>query len=70
MVALRTGRPSKNKESLSLDDVKTDEKLKRVTFAMPENLYRELKMYSASNGLTVRAILNNLVTELLEKNSK
>ena len=70
MVALRTGRPSKNKESLSLDDVKTDEKLKRVTFDMPENLYRELKMYSASNGLTVRTILNNLVTELLEKNSK
>ena len=45
MVALRTGRPSKNKESLSLDDVKTDEKLKRVTFDMPENLYRELKIY-------------------------
>lgn len=67
MNVLKAGRPSANKANLSIDDVIKQEEIKRISFDMSESLHRELKKYAAENGVTIRVVLNKLVSDLLNK---
>lgn len=67
MNGLKADRPSANKANLSLDDVIKQEEIKRISFDMSESLHRELKKYAAENGVTIRVVLNKLVSDLLNK---
>ncbi|WP_260243844.1 chromosome partitioning protein ParB, partial [Neisseria meningitidis] len=67
MNGLKADRPSANKANLSIDDVIKQEEIKRISFDMSESLHRELKKYAAENGVTIRVVLNKLVSDLLNK---
>lgn len=67
MNGLKADRPSANKVNLSIDDVIKQEEIKRISFDMSESLHRELKKYAAENGVTIRVVLNKLVSDLLNK---
>lgn len=67
MNGLKADRPSANKANLSIDDVIKQEEIKRISFDMSEFLHRELKKYAAENGVTIRVVLNKLVSDLLNK---
>lgn len=49
---------------------KSELKLTRVGFMLPEKTHRELKTKAASEGLTVREILTMLVDDYLKKGNK
>lgn len=67
MNGLKADRPSANKANLSIDNVIKQEEIKRISFDMSESLHRELKKYAAENGVTIRVVLNKLVSDLLNK---
>lgn len=67
MNGLKADRPSANKANLSIDDVIKQEEIKRISFDMSESLHRELKKYATENGVTIRVVLNKLVSDLLNK---
>lgn len=67
MNGLKADRPSANKANLSIDDVIKQEEIKRISFDMSESLHRALKKYAAENGVTIRVVLNKLVSDLLNK---
>ncbi|HGG9248217.1 TPA: chromosome partitioning protein ParB [Neisseria meningitidis] len=67
MNGLKADRPSANKANLSIDDMIKQEEIKRISFDMSESLHRELKKYAAENGVTIRVVLNKLVSDLLNK---
>lgn len=67
MNGLKADCPSANKANLSIDDVIKQEEIKRISFDMSESLHRELKKYAAENGVTIRVVLNKLVSDLLNK---
>ncbi|MCV6683343.1 chromosome partitioning protein ParB [Neisseria meningitidis] len=67
MNKLKAGRPSANKANLSIADVSEQEDIKRISFDMPESLHRELKKYAAEHGVTIRVVLNQLISDLLNK---
>lgn len=69
MNGLKADRPSANKANLSIDDVIKQEEIKRISFDMSESLHRELKKYAAENGVTIRVVLNKLVSDLLINNN-
>ena len=68
MSNLNAGRPSKSNtnKSLSLDDLVENEKTKRVNFDLPELQHRKLKVYAASQGMTIREVLTQYVETLLK----
>lgn len=70
MSGLKAGRPSANKSKLSVTDMDSQERLKRISFDMTETQHRELKKYAAEHGVTIREVLNGLIDTLLKQGKK
>ena len=67
-------RPSKSKAAAAEQWIKTretakageDEEMKRMTFDMPENLHKKLKLYCVEHGTKRSTVIRDLVENLLE----
>ena len=68
MSNLNAGRPSKKNKNktLSIDDLSSEEKTKRVNFDLSESQHRKLKEYAASQGMSIREVMTQYVETLLK----
>lgn len=68
MSNLTAGRPSKKNKNktLSIDDLSSEEKTKRVNFDLSESQHRKLKEYAASQGMSIREVMTQYVETLLK----
>ena len=69
---LTSKRPSKEKKSKSLDDIKADvagktEKTKRLNAEIPESFHTEVFIYAKQNGMTVTSLVTKALREYMGK---
>ena len=64
MSVLKAGRPSSEKRAMTMSDVSSADKMKRVNFDLPEALHKRLKTYAASQGTSIKEILTEFVEGL------
>lgn len=64
MSALKAGRPSAGTRAMTMSDIASSEKVKRVNFDLPEALHTKLKTYAAANGKSIKDVLTEFVEAL------
>ena len=64
MSALKAGRPSAGTRAMTMIDIASSEKVKRVNFDLPEALHTKLKTYAAANGKSIKDVLTEFVEAL------
>lgn len=65
---LSAGRPSKKKsDDKLLQSLMDDQETKRVSFVIPAENHRKLKMYAAQEGKTVTEILNAYIEKVIQE---
>ena len=64
MSVLRAGRPSAGTRAMTMSDIASSEKVKRVNFDLPEALHTKLKTYAAANGKSIKDVLTEFVEAL------
>ncbi len=62
--ALKAGRPSREKRSMTMSDMVSSDKVKRVNFDLPEELHKKLKTFAASQGKSIKDVLTEFVEGL------
>lgn len=65
MKKLSAGRPSKNRQEVSINLLLSDKKNKRVNFDLTAEEHQNLKMYAIQNNTTIKDILTSYVKELI-----
>lgn len=64
MSMLKAGRPTANKQALTMGDIAGGEKMKRVNFELTEELHKKLKTYAVTQGKSIKDILTEFVEGL------
>ena len=64
MSILKAGRPSAGVRAMTMSDIASTEKVKRVNFDLPEALHTKLKTYSAAQGKSIKDVLTEFVEAL------
>ena len=64
MSVLKAGRPSTNKQALTMGDIAGAEKMKRVNFELTEALHKKQKSYAVTQGKPIKDILTEYVEGL------
>lgn len=63
---IKAGRPSSGKATLSIDDVKSEEKIVRTSIDIPESLRKEIKMHCAKTGDKMGEVWTPLMRAFLD----
>lgn len=64
MSMLKAGRPTANKQALTMGDIAGGEKMKRVNFELTEALHTKLKIHAAAQGKSIKDVLTEFVEGL------
>lgn len=65
MRKLSAGRPSKNRQEISISSLMSDKTNKRVNFDLTAEEHQKLKMYAIQNNTTIKDILTTYVQKLI-----
>jgi len=64
MSILKAGRPSAGVRAMTMNDISSSEKVKRVNFDLSEALHTRLKTYAAAQGKSIKDVLTEFVEAL------